>query len=235
MKKERTSENYTASVEDYLKTIYEIEENTGAAATNDIATRLAVAPASVSGMVRRLAGQGLLEHERYRGVRLTDEGRRVALSTMRRHRIIELFLTEQLGYPWDQVHDEAERLEHAASDELVDRMAAVLGEPTVDPHGAPIPTREGEIDQGDDLPLTDLEPGETGRITRVNDDDSALLRYLGELGLTLGTIITVRDIAPFLGPITLKIDGADGERVIAHHVAHSIRLHRGAVAPETRG
>jgi DtxR family Mn-dependent transcriptional regulator len=227
MTKERTSESYTASVEDYLKTIYEIEENSGAAATTDIATRLAVAPASVSGMVRRLAGQGLLEHERYRGVRLTDEGRRVALSTMRRHRIIELFLTEQLGYPWDQVHDEAERLEHAASDELVDRMAAVLGEPTLDPHGAPIPTREGQIDAGDDTPLTDLLPGETGRITRVSDDDSELLRYLSELGLTLGAIITIREIAPFIGPITLRVDGAEGgDRVIAHHVAHAIRVQR---------
>jgi DtxR family Mn-dependent transcriptional regulator len=229
MTKERTPDTYTASVEDYLKTIYEIEESSGAAATTDIATRLAVAPASVSGMVRRLAGQGLLEHERYRGVRLTDEGRRVALSTMRRHRIIELFLTEQLGYPWDLVHDEAERLEHAASDDLVDRMAAVLGEPTVDPHGAPIPTREGLIEEGDDLPLTDLLPGETGQITRVSDDDSELLRYLGELGLVLGAMITIREIAPFIGPISLHIAGEKNEGrvvVIAHHVAHAIRLQR---------
>ncbi len=227
MTKERTPEIYTASVEDYLKTIYEIEEHSGAAATTDIATRLAVAPASVSGMVRRLAGQGLLEHERYRGVRLTDEGRRVALSTMRRHRIIELFLTEQLGYPWDLVHDEAERLEHAASDELVDRMAAVLGEPTVDPHGAPIPTREGTIDEGDDIPLTDLRPGEMGQITRVSDSDSELLRYLSELGLTLGAMVTILEVAPFIGPITIGIAGTEsGERVIAHHVAHAIRLQR---------
>lgn len=225
MKRERNAESYTASVEDYLKTIYQIEESSGAAATTDIASRLDVAPASVSGMVRRLAGQGLLEHERYRGVRLTDEGRRVALSTMRRHRIIELFLTEQLGYPWDLVHDEAERLEHAASDELVDRMAAILGEPTLDPHGAPIPTREGIIDHEDDIPLTDLEPGETGTITRVSDDDSDLLRYLSELGLILGATITIREVAPFLGPISITIaDRPDGDRVIAHHVAHAIRV-----------
>lgn len=223
----RTPESYTASVEDYLKTIYEIEEKTEAATTTDIASRLAVAPASVSGMVRRLAGQGLLEHEPYRGVRLTEEGRRVALSTMRRHRIIELFLTEKLGYPWDQVHDEAERLEHAASDELVDRMAAVLGEPTRDPHGAPIPTREGEIDSGDTIALTDLLPGETARITRVSDDDSALLRYLSELGLTLGATITVRHVAPFLGPITISLAGTrDGERVVGHQVAGAIQLQK---------
>lgn len=223
----RTPESYTASVEDYLKTIYEIEEKTEAASTTDIASRLAVAPASVSGMVRRLAGQGLLEHEPYRGVRLTEEGRRVALSTMRRHRIIELFLTEKLGYPWDQVHDEAERLEHAASDELVDRMAAVLGEPTRDPHGAPIPTREGEIDNGDTTALSDLLPGESARITRVSDDDSALLRYLSELGLTLGARITVSHVAPFLGPITINLAGiSDGERVIGHHVASAIQLQK---------
>jgi DtxR family Mn-dependent transcriptional regulator len=226
MSKERNPESYTASVEDYLKTIYEIEENSGAAATTDIASRLAVAPASVSGMVRRLAGQGLLEHERYRGVRLTPEGRRVALSTMRRHRIIELYLTEELGYPWDQVHDEAERLEHAASDELVDRMAAVLGEPTVDPHGAPIPTREGQIEEGDDIPLTDLPTGERGRITRVSDDDSELLRYLSDLGLILGAIVTIVEIAPFIGPITLRVEGEERDRVIAHHVAHAIRVQR---------
>lgn len=225
--RERTPESYTASVEDYLKTIYELEEETETATTNEIASRLAVAPASVSGMVRRLAGQGLLEHEPYRGVRLTEAGRRVALSTMRRHRIIELFLTEKLGYPWDEVHDEAERLEHAASDQLIDRMAAVLGEPTHDPHGAPIPTREGEIDEGDTTALTELRPGESARIIRVSDDDSALLRYLGELGLTLGAIITVREVAPFLGPITVTVDGTtDGDRAIAHHIAHTIRLER---------
>ena len=129
----RNPDDVTAPVEDYLKVIYEIERLSGAAATTDIAHRLAIAPASVSGMVRRLAEQGLLAHERYRGVRLTDEGRRIALRMLRRHRIIEAYLTQALGYAWDRVHDEAERLEHAASDELVDRMAAAMGEPSVDP------------------------------------------------------------------------------------------------------
>src|SRR5690625_562238 len=225
MTRDRAGENYTASVEDYLKTIYEIEEASGTAATTDIANRLDVAPASVSGMVRRLAGQGLLEHERYRGVRLTDEGRRVALSTMRRHRILELYLVEELYYPWDLVHDEAERLEHAASDELIDRMAAVLGEPTLDPHGAPIPTREVKIDHEEGTPLTELETGTRATIVEVSDDDSDLLRYLSELGLTLGAMIEIREIAPFLGPITLEIEGAeDGKRAIAHHVAGAIRV-----------
>ena len=120
----RVTGDYTAPVEDYLKVIYEIERRGNAAATNDIAQQLSIAPASVSGMVRRLADQGLLEHERYRGVRLTESGRRVALRTIRRHRVIEAYLMHALGYAWDRVHDEAERLEHAASDELIDRMAS---------------------------------------------------------------------------------------------------------------
>jgi DtxR family transcriptional regulator, Mn-dependent transcriptional regulator len=135
------TESLTAPVEDYLKAIYTIGRGSGPAATNEIAQRLAIAPASVSGMVRRLADQGLLAYERYRGVKLTDSGRRAALRTLRRHRVIEAYLSLALDYPWDRVHDEAERLEHAASDELVDRMAATIGEPEVDPHGAPIPTR----------------------------------------------------------------------------------------------
>ncbi len=137
----------TASAEDYLKAIYAIERGGDAAPTNELAQRLGVAPASVSGMVRRLADQGLLTYERYRGARLTGEGRRAALRTLRRHRILESYLTAVLGYTWDHVHDEAERLEHAASDELIDRMAAALGDPAFDPHGAPIPTREGAVDE----------------------------------------------------------------------------------------
>lgn len=131
----------TGPVEDYLKVIYELEAVGGAAPTTDIAVRLAISPASVSGMVQRLAGQGWLEYERYRGVRLTARGRRAALRTLRRHRIIEAYLVGVLGYPWDAVHAEAERLEHAASEQLVDRMAAALGDPAHDPHGAPIPRR----------------------------------------------------------------------------------------------
>lgn len=132
----------TAPVEDYLKIIFELEGNAGVAATNDIAGALGIAPPSVSGMMRRLAEQHLITYERYRGVKLTPAGRRAALRTIRRHRVIEAYLTTALGYAHDQVHDEAERIEHAASDELIDRMAAAIGEPQVDPHGAPIPTRE---------------------------------------------------------------------------------------------
>lgn len=221
MTSKRERDEHTAPVEDYLKTIYEIERTSGAAATTDIAGRLSVAPASVSGMIRRLADQGLLRHERYRGVRLTREGRRVALGTIRRHRVIESFLVEVLGYPWDRVHEEAERLEHAASDELIERMAAALGEPTVDPHGAPIPTREGEIDEGETTPLADLVPGKAARIVRVSDDHPMLLRQLDEIGITLGTHLTVVSRSPADATYTVRLepDSAGEERVLDAEVA----------------
>jgi len=220
----RSPEDYTAPVEDYLKAIYEIERATGAAATNDIAQRLSIAPASVSGMVRRLADQGLLEHERYRGVKLTEAGRRVALRTIRRHRVIEAYLTRALGYPWDRVHDEAERLEHAASDELIDRMAASIGEPTTDPHGAPIPTREGEITERVLLTLADLEARQRGTVVQVSDDDAERLRYLGELGLVPGVQVTVLERAPYDGPIRLRVGHA--ERLVGPTLAGSVLVER---------
>jgi DtxR family transcriptional regulator, Mn-dependent transcriptional regulator len=199
------SESLTAPAEDYLKAIYAIGRGSGAAATNDIAQRLAIAPASVSGMVRRLADQGLLAYERYHGVRLNESGRRAALRTLRRHRVIESYLSEALGYPWDRVHDEAERLEHAASDELVDRMAATIGEPEVDPHGAPIPTRDGSVDETEYTSLAQLPTGASGVVVRVSDEDPAMLRYLAELSILPGKKLTVKARAPYDGPITLTL------------------------------
>ena len=198
-------EALTAPVEDYLKAIYAIGRGTGAAATNEIAQRLDLAPASVSGMVRRLADQGLLAYERYRGVKLTESGRLAALRTLRRHRVIEAYLAEALNYPWDRVHAEAERLEHAASDELVDRMAATIGEPEVDPHGAPIPTRDGSVDETVYRSLAELEVGAAGIVVRVSDEDPEMLRYLAELSIVPGKRLTVKSRAPFDGPITLTI------------------------------
>ena len=197
----------TGPVEDYLKAIYEIGRGTVAVATNDIAQRLNIAPASVSGMVRRLADQGLLGYERYRGVTLTDAGRRAALRTIRRHRIIESYLSSALEYPWDRVHDEAERLEHAASDELVDRMAKAIGEPVVDPHGAPIPSREGLVDETEYLTLDELGAGYGARVVRVSDDDPEMLRYLAELEIIPGAELVVVSRAPYQGPISLRIAG----------------------------
>lgn len=200
-------EPLTAPVEDYLKVIYELELDGGAAATSDIAARLSIAPPSVSGMVRRLADQGLLTHERYRGVRLTPAGRRAALGTIRRHRVIETYLARVLGFSWDRVHAEAERLEHAASEELVNRMAAALGEPLRDPHGAPIPTREGRVDETRHRAVTEMGVGESARVASVRDDDEGMLRYLDELGIRPGATITIEERAPFDGPIVVAVDG----------------------------
>lgn len=197
--------SYTGPVEDYLKAIYDLERSGDAAATSEIAHRLDIAPASVTGMIRRLADQGLLEYEPYRGVHLTETGQRAALRTIRRHRVIETFLARVLGYPWDEVHEEAERLEHTASDTLIDRMVAALNEPTVDPHGAPIPTRDGTVHEPRYRSVADLAPGERSRVVRVHDDDPARLRYLGELGLIPGAAVVVITHAPFDGPIVLRV------------------------------
>jgi DtxR family Mn-dependent transcriptional regulator len=208
MMAELTGPELTAAAEDYLKAIYSIERDGSAATTADVAQRLGLAPASVSAMLPRLAEQGLVSYERYRGATLTEAGRRAALRTLRRHRVIEAYLASALGYPWDQVHAEAERLEHAASDELIDRMAQALGEPAVDPHGAPIPTRAGFIDEPACRPLESLEVGERARVVRVSEHDAGMLRYLDELGLRPGAEVLVTARAPFGGPITAEVGGA---------------------------
>ncbi len=196
----------SASVEDYLKAIYELERASGtAAATNELAERLGVAPASVTGMVRRLAEQGLIDYEKYRGMRLSPEGRTVALRTIRRHRILETFLARALDMPWDSVHAEAERLEHAASDAVIDRMAHWLGDPTVDPHGAPIPTREGTVDETRLASIADLAVGDGATVVRVSDRNGELLRYLAEIALVPGAELVLLARAPFDGPLTLRV------------------------------
>ncbi len=200
--------DHTAPAEDYLKAIYELERGGAPAATTAIAEQLGVAPGSATGMVRRLAEQGLVTHERYHGARLTDAGRGVALRILRRHRVLEAYLVRALGYGWDQVHAEAERLEHAVSDALVDRMAAAIGEPAVDPHGAPIPSRSGTVAEARYWALSDVVAGGTAEIMRVEDEDPGLLRYLAERALVPGTVVRVVERAPFGGPITLEVGGA---------------------------
>jgi DtxR family Mn-dependent transcriptional regulator len=197
-------------VEDYLKAIYDLERVGAPASTNDIADRLAISPASVSGMMRRLAEQRLITHEPYRGVRLTGAGRKAALRTLRRHRILECYLTEVLGYEWDGVHSEAERLEHAASDELIERMAAALGNPTQDPHGAPIPTRDGRVEEARLRTLAAAAAGDRVRVRRVQDEDAERLRYLAELGIRPGALLRILDRAPYDGPITLWVGESAG-------------------------
>ena len=197
-------------VEDYLKAIYDLERVGAPASTNAIADRLAISPASVSGMMRRLAEQRLITHEPYRGVRLTGAGRKAALRTLRRHRILECYLTEVLGYEWDGVHDEAERLEHAASDALIERMAVALGNPTQDPHGAPIPTRDGRVEEARLHTLAGVVAGEQVRVRRVQDEDAERLRYLAELGIRPGALVRILDRAPYDGPITLWVGESAG-------------------------
>ncbi len=214
------SARMSAPVEDYLKAIYDLAGKSGTASTNDVAARLGVAAASVTGMIRRLASQGLLEYERYRGVRLSEQGRGIALRTIRRHRVIETYLTEVLGYAWDRVHDEAERLEHAASDELVERMADALGNPTSDPHGAPIPTADGQVDERLHRTLAELDIGTRARMVRVSDKNPRLLRYLAQIDLTPGAEVQVLSRAPFDGPLTLQV-GSE-ESVVGQGVAEQV-------------
>jgi DtxR family Mn-dependent transcriptional regulator len=201
-------ESLTRSAEDYLKTIYRLTLGGTLAGTTELALALDLAPASVSGMVKRLAEQGLVDHEPYRGVTLSAEGRRVALRMVRRHRMIEAYLVGFLGYTWDTVHEEAERLEHAVSDTLIERMARALGDPRVDPHGDPIPSADGDIAELVSVPLTDIPPGETAIIRQVNTGQADRLRYLAGYGLTPGTSVTVLERQPFDGPVTITHGGS---------------------------
>ncbi len=211
------------SVEDYLKAVYGLTEEGEAATTSGLAARLGLSPAAVTGMVKKLTRAGHLEHSPYRGVRLTAAGRRAALAILRRHRVLETYLITRLGYDWASVHGEAERLEHAASDDLVDRMAVALGEPRYDPHGAPIPTREGEIERPELRALAEVEVGEPVALRQVGDDDPDRLRYLKAMGLVPGTALLVAVKQPFGGPITLFLGGPGGpERVIGAELAATL-------------
>lgn len=213
------------SVEDYLKAIYHLSSQGGFASTSDIAAMLMVAPPSVSGMIRRLSDSGLIEHVPYRGVQLTNQGRRAALRMIRRHRVLELYLTERLAYDWDGVHDEAERLEHAVSDELIDRMAQALGNPRYDPHGAPIPTAAGDIEETVLVPLADAELGVPHELRQVPTEDPARLRWLAEQGLVPGRGVTVTGRQPFNGPVSLTLVPG-GPRVIGRELAHLLLCRR---------
>ena len=211
---------YTPVVEDYLKAIWTLQQTEAPVSTSRIAERLGLTAAAVTAMVKRLAENGLLRHEPYYGVRLTPAGELAGLRIIRRHRVLELFLTEVLGYEWDRVHDEAERLEHAASDELIERLARLLGEPERDPHGAAIPTAEGEVDQAVYPTLAELGPGGTFRIVEVRVHDPEQLRYLGSLDLYPGSRVEVMESAPFEGPISLHVNGAP--QVISRTLARQL-------------
>ena len=195
----------TAAVEDYVKAVYTLESADETVSTTALAERLGVRPGSVSGMLRKLTGLGLVVHEPYRGVRLTDQGRRVALEVIRHHRLLELYLVESLGMSWDEVHAEAEVLEHVISEELEELIAAKLGNPTLDPHGDPIPSRDLTIAPDDSRSLYELEPGEHGTFVRVSDADPAMLRFLAERGIAPVAGVEVIERQPFDGPLYVRV------------------------------
>jgi DtxR family Mn-dependent transcriptional regulator len=181
----------SASIEDYAKAIYVLEERHGVASTTALADRLEISAPAVSAMVKKLAALGYVKHVRYRGVRLTEEGRRIALEVLRHHRLLETYLVEELGVPWDRVHAEAEVLEHVLSEGLEERIAAKLGEPTHDPHGDPIPAADGTLVEPPTVALAALGPGDRGRFVRVSDSDPRLLRELAGLGIRPGDELEV--------------------------------------------
>jgi DtxR family Mn-dependent transcriptional regulator len=199
----------TDAIQDYLKEIYKLEAAGRRATTSALAEVLEISPPSVTAMLKKLATLGLVRHERYRGATLTERGERVALEVIRHHRLIEQYLVETLGIPIDAVHVEADRLEHALSEELEAHIDRTLGFPTRDPHGDPIPDAELNVARQDLTPLSTLEPGAKATVERIPDGDGELLRYLSKLKLTPGSRLQVRDSAPFEGPVTVRVGGAD--------------------------
>ncbi len=199
----------SSSVGDYVKAVWEVS-GTGAASTKDVAARLSVSSASVSNMFVRLREMGLVEYERYRGVSLTGRGREQALRLIRRHRLIETFLLQHLGYTWDEVHEEAERLEHAVSDGFTERLAELLGHPERDPHGDLIPTADGTLapEEGT-VPLSEAAPGDTVRVARVGHQDAGQLAYLWEHELIPGRVLNVREVRALDGVVTVEDEGGD--------------------------
>jgi DtxR family Mn-dependent transcriptional regulator len=212
------------AIEDYAKAIYALQRRVagGGVSTNDLAERLGVTPASVSAMLKKLAERGLVVHERYRGVVLTPDGERVALEVLRHHRLLELYLAEHLGVPWDRVHEEAEALEHVISEDLEARIAAKLGHPTHDPHGDPIPSADLVMVEGETRSLAELAAGDRGRFVRISDSDSEMLRYLDERGVRLGDELEVVERQPFGGPLTVRFGAV--EHVLGGGLAAAMRV-----------
>ncbi|MFC4002846.1 metal-dependent transcriptional regulator [Prauserella oleivorans] len=195
----------SSSIEDYMRAIYGLFERGEPVTNTSLAGRLEVSPSSASGMVTKLAQQGLVEHVPYRGIALTPEGLQLARAVLRRHRLIESYLVSELGYTWDEVHPEADLLEHVMSDRLVERIAAKLGNPVRDPHGDPIPAADGSVEELSTRLLDELPPGAVGEIVRVWDTDPELLRYLAERAITIGDRIEVVERQPFGGPVVVKV------------------------------
>ncbi|HJQ46659.1 MAG TPA: metal-dependent transcriptional regulator [Amycolatopsis sp.] len=199
------SRRSSSSVEDYIRVIYGLVERGEPVTNTTLAGRLEVSPSSASGMVTKLSQQGLVEHVPYRGIALTPAGRLLARGVLRRHRLIETWLVKELSYTWDEVHTEADVLEHAVSDRLVERISAKLGHPARDPHGDPIPGADGSVEELPTRLLDELEPGSVGQIVRVWDTDPEMLRYLTDNAIALGERIEVLERRPFGGPLVVQV------------------------------
>ena len=211
------------AVQDYAKAIWSLSQRSDEpVSTSALADRLEVSAASASAMVKRLEMMGLVSREPYHGVRLTRAGERVALEVVRHHRLLELYLAEALGMSWDRVHEEAEVLEHAISPELSELIAAKLGNPTHDPHGDPIPTADGEIDDSPTRSLADLPAGERGVFSRVSDSNPEMLRYLSERGIAPGDELKLTGREPFGGPLTVRANGRD--HALGDQLARAMRV-----------
>ncbi len=210
------------SVEDYLKAIYVLETEGNRATTTNIAEALSVSSASVTNMLKRLATLKLISHKSYRGAELTEAGKKIALEIIRHHRLLELYLKEMLGYSWDEVHDEAEKLEHHISEQFEDTIAELLNHPTHDPHGDPIPSKDGVVPEMASLAITEAEENQSYIVGRVKDQDPELLRYLEKTGIIPGVEITILEKAPFLGPVKILLEGK--EATIGNGVAKDVFL-----------
>ena len=210
------------AIQDYAKAIYALESREGSASTTELAERLGVRPASVSGMLRKLDALGLVVHERYHGVRLTESGRRVALEVLRHHRLLELYLAKSLGMGWDTVHAEAEVLEHVISEELEEVIATKLGDPTLDPHGDPIPSRELAVADVESRSAYALEPGERGTFIRVSDSDPEMLRFLEAHGIAPGASFELIEKQPFDGPVFMRF--GEEVHVLGATLARAMRV-----------
>ncbi len=212
------------TVEDYLKSIYQITRRTDRASTNEIASMMGVSPASATGMIQKLANvqPPLLQYEKHRGAVLTIKGEQIALEIIRHHRLIETFLQEMLGYTWDEVHEEADQLEHFISEELEERISLALGDPHYDPHGDPIPNRELFLPHQSKLCLADLQPGDQATVVRISTDNPDLLRYLSSIGLSLHSRIKVIEVSPFDGNISLSIDRKSESFILGPQVTSKV-------------
>jgi DtxR family transcriptional regulator, Mn-dependent transcriptional regulator len=222
------------SMQDYLKTIYQLGQTSERVTTNALADRLEVAAASVTGMLKKLAEMKLVEYERYQGVVLTTAGQKIALEVLRHHRLVELYLTDAMGYSWDRVHQEAERMEHAISEEFADKMSALLGDPERDPHGSPIPSKDGRVPTSSQVTLGDIAAGQTVQVERISDESPELLRRVAGLGLVPRATVTVTARDADAGMLTVAVGAPHAARP-QHVIERELAARIFVIPQETTG